>query len=245
MRYKAVVSYDGTHFAGYQVQPSKRTVQSEIEQALRKMHKGQEVKITASGRTDAGVHARGQVVHYDSPYEFPEVNWIKALNALLPDDIAILQLQPAPADFHARFDAKGKEYRYMISRSSPRDPFRRHYAHHYPYPLDESLMKEAMAYLKGTHDFTSFCSAKTEVSDKVRTIHEIGLNNEGDTLVFSFRGNGFLYNMVRILSGTILEAGSGKLAPGDIPRILEGKDRALAGKTAPGHGLYLWKVHYE
>ncbi len=243
-RYKCIVAYDGTVFAGYQVQPGKRTVQLEIEQALSKIHKGDSVRIAASGRTDAGVHARGQVVHFDSKLQIPGERFKKALNAMLPRDISILDASPVDMDFHARFTSVRKEYRYRISLSEERDPFLRDYAYHYPYPLNLEAMKEAAQYLKGTHDFTSFCSAKTEVVDKVRTVEEIIFNTSDDELVIQFIGNGFLYNMVRIMTGTLLEVGSGKKAPAEMETILAARDRIQAGKTAPGHGLYLWKVDY-
>ena len=243
-RYKCIVAYDGTGFAGYQVQPGKRTVQLEIEQALSKIHKGDSVRIAASGRTDAGVHARGQVVHFDSKLQIPGERFKKALNAMLPRDISILDASQVDMDFHARFTSVRKEYRYRISLSEERDPFLRDYAYHYPYRLDLEAMKEAAHYLQGTHDFTSFCSAKTEVVDKVRTVEEIIFNTSEDELVIQFIGNGFLYNMVRIMTGTLLEVGSGKKAPAEMETILAARDRVQAGKTAPGHGLYLWKVDY-
>ncbi|QED45976.1 tRNA pseudouridine(38-40) synthase TruA [Cytobacillus dafuensis] len=243
-RLKCVVAYDGTLFAGYQVQPKKRTVQGEIETALKKLHKGADVKIIASGRTDAGVHAKGQVIHFDSELQIPLSKWDIALNSLLPDDIVIVKTEEAEQDFHARFDAKGKEYRYFLHRSPKRDPFSRHYAFQYPYSLNISAMKEAIVHLLGTHDFTSFCSAKTEVEDKVREIKEIELIEDNGELVFRFVGNGFLYNMVRILVGTLLEVGVGDRDPESILDILDKKDRSYAGKTAPGHGLYLWNVFY-
>jgi tRNA pseudouridine38-40 synthase len=243
-RYKCIISYDGSEFSGYQVQPKKRTVQSQIEAALAKMHKDVNVKISASGRTDAGVHARGQVIHFDSPLPLTEEKWEIALNSMLPEDISILCVEKADSDFHARFDASGKEYRYFLYQSLKRDPFQRNYAFHYPFPLNIEAMNEACSYLLGTHDFSSFCSARTEVADKVRTIETIEISQEEELLSFRFVGNGFLYNMVRILVGTIVEVGSGKRKPEDIVEILEKKDRRYAGKTAPAQGLYLWKVFY-
>ncbi len=243
-RYKCTLAYDGTGFAGYQVQPGKRTVQLEVEEALSKIHKGQAIRIAASGRTDAGVHARGQVVHFDSALGIPAERWKKALNAMLPDDISILDVIPVDTAFHARFNSIRKEYRYRISLKEERDPFLRHYAYHYPYRLDLEAMKEAAQLLTGTHDFTSFCSAKTEVIDRVRTVEEIIFNTNDDELVIQFIGDGFLYNMVRILTGTLLEVGSGRRDPAEMEKILAAKDRVQAGKTAPGHGLYLWKVDY-
>ncbi|CRK85312.1 tRNA pseudouridine(38-40) synthase TruA [Neobacillus massiliamazoniensis] len=244
-RYKCIISYDGIGFSGYQVQPNKRTVQSELEAVLAKMHKGMAVKVSASGRTDAGVHAKGQVIHFDSPLVIPMEKWAMALNSLLPDDLSVLSVEKAKDTFHARYDAIGKEYRYYLQMSSVRDPFQRNYAYQYPYKLDLETIKEASQYLIGTHDFTSFCSAKTEIEDRIRTINAIEITLEGDKLCFRFVGNGFLYNMVRILVGTLLEVGTGDRLPSDIPDIIAKRDRRFAGKTAPGHGLYLWKVFYK
>ncbi|MED3789787.1 tRNA pseudouridine(38-40) synthase TruA [Peribacillus frigoritolerans] len=244
-KYKCVIAYDGTDFAGYQVQPEKRTIQSEFEAVLAQMHKGTIIKVTASGRTDSGVHAKGQVLHFESPLTFPTENWIKAFSALLPTDIIALEVDIVPDDFHARFHTTGKEYRYIVARSKLRDPFKRNYAYHYPYPLNMAAIREAISYLIGTHDFTSFCSAKTEVVDKVRTIKEMDFEESDDFLVFRFVGEGFLYNMVRILVGTLLDVGSGKMSPHDMSGILDKKDRSFAGKTAPAQGLYLWKVFYK
>ncbi|WP_071461129.1 tRNA pseudouridine(38-40) synthase TruA [Bacillus massilinigeriensis] len=243
-RIKCIVAYDGTNFAGYQVQPGKRTVQSELEAALVKIHKGHDVRVFASGRTDAGVHAKGQVIHFNTPLGLPEDRWIPALNSLLPPDIAIQHSKAVSPDFHARFDAVGKEYRYFIHRGKTRDPFKRNYSYQFPYPLALERIREAIPFLTGTHDFTSFCSAKTEVEDRVRTLEEIELIEGDDGFVLCFRGNGFLYNMVRILTGTLLEVGSGERAPEELTEVLERRDRSAAGKTAPGNGLYLWEVFY-
>jgi tRNA pseudouridine38-40 synthase len=243
-RYKCTISYDGTFFSGYQIQPGKRTVQSEIEGALLKIHKGMPVKITASGRTDAGVHAKGQVIHFNSHLAIPQEKWVYALHSLLPEDIAIVRVEKVDSKFHARFDTTGKEYRYIVNLSAERNPFTRHYVYQYAYPLNIDSMKKAATHLVGTHDFTSFCSAKTEIEDRVRTIFDIEILKNGDQIIFHFIGNGFLYNMVRILVGTLLEIGNGQKNPEDIMEILERKDRTLAGKTAPAHGLYLWEVHY-
>ncbi|PLR84734.1 tRNA pseudouridine(38-40) synthase TruA [Bacillus canaveralius] len=243
-RYQCTLSYDGSQFSGYQVQPNARTVQKELETALAKLHKGNSVPVTASGRTDAGVHAKGQVIHFDSPLHIPVSKWELALNTLLPGDIAVNRIEKAAAGFHARFDTVGKEYRYFVHLSARRDPFKRNYAYQFSYPIDYVAMKEALKFFIGSHDFTSFCSAKTTIEDRVRTIKEIEFFEEGDLLVFRLVGNGFLYNMVRIIVGTLLEIGSGERSPYQIPEILEKRDRTLAGKTIPGHGLYLWKVFY-
>jgi tRNA pseudouridine38-40 synthase len=244
-RYKAIISYDGSEFSGYQVQPNKRTVQREVEAVLAKMHKGSPIKVIGSGRTDSGVHAMGQVLHFDSPLMIPDDKWVIALNTMLPEDITVLQVQKVSASFHARFDAVGKEYRYVLYLSSLRDPFQRNFACHHPYKLNIEAMQEASTYfLGGPHDFTSFCSAKTDVVDKIRTIETIDITLKGEILTIRFIGSGFLYNMVRILVGTLLEVGSGDRDPESIPAILEKKDRSCAGRTVPGQGLYLWRVFY-
>jgi tRNA pseudouridine38-40 synthase len=243
-RIKCTIAYDGTNFSGYQIQPKGRTVQEEIEKALINLHKGIEVKIVASGRTDAGVHAKGQVIHFDTPLDIPAGKWPTAINGLLPSDIAFLDAEKVSSSFHARFDARGKEYRYIVYPTTEKDPFLRHYALSVPYALNLDAIKKAMCELQGTHNFTSFCSAKTEVEDKVRTIYEMDVLEENGMYVFQYIGNGFLYNMVRILTGTLLEIGAGKRAANSIPDIIEIRDRSAAGKTAPAHGLYLWKVFY-
>lgn len=244
-RFKCKITYDGSQFSGYQIQPNKRTVQGELERALQKLHKGEAIKVFASGRTDAGVHARGQVIHFDSPLSIPEARWTAALNSLLPDEVSILEVEKAGASFHARFDVTGKEYRYFVYTEPIRNPFKRNQAHHYPYPLNLAAMRNASKHFIGIHDFTSFCSAKTEVEDRVREIREIDLVEEEGMLIFRFVGNGFLYNMVRILVGTLLQVGSGDILPQEIPEILAKKNRIYAGRTAPPQGLYLWEVHYK
>lgn len=243
-RYKCIISYDGSGFSGYQVQPNKRTVQSVLETVLTKIHKGNPIKVTGSGRTDAGVHAKGQVIHFDSGLSIPEHKWEMALNSMLPEDISVLSVARVNESFHARFDTSGKEYRYILHLSSKRDPFKRNFAYRYPYSLNFEAMREASKFFLGTHDFTSFCSARTEVVDKIRTIEAIDFLEEDEQLILRFVGNGFLYNMVRILVGTLLEVGSGDIMPERIPFILEKRDRTYAGKTAPAHGLYLWEVFY-
>jgi tRNA pseudouridine38-40 synthase len=242
-RLKCTMAYDGTDFSGYQIQPNSRTVQEEVEKALKKLHKGKEMKIFASGRTDAGVHAKGQVFHFDTNLEIPVEKWPIALNSILASDVAILDAEKVKPDFHARFDVKSKEYRYFINPTK-RDPFNRNYSASFPYPVDIGAIQAAMESLIGTHDFTSFCSAKTDVEEKVRTIYELELIEENGLLVFRFVGSGFLYNMVRIITGTLLEVGTGNRMSNSIPEIIGKKDRAFAGKTAPAQGLYLWKVKY-
>jgi tRNA pseudouridine38-40 synthase len=244
-RIKCTISYDGTQFFGYQIQQHKRTVQLEIEEVLRKLHKGKAVRIYASGRTDATVHAVGQVIHFDSSLHLLEDRWIAALNSLLPHDIAVQNVEKVSSDFHARFQVMSKEYRYRILLSKKKNVFERHYAYHYPYALNFEALEAAIPYFIGTHDFTSFCSAKTEIEDKIRTIYGLDMLRTDEELVLRFVGDGFLYNMIRIITGTLLDIGQGKIPPEEIPVILEKKDRRLAGKTVPGHGLYLWQVNYN
>jgi tRNA pseudouridine38-40 synthase len=244
-RMKVTVAYDGTDFAGYQIQPSGRTVQGVIQAVLKKMHKGQPVTISASGRTDAGVHAIGQVFHFDTDLNIPETAWIRALNAMLPQDVLIKSVEEESRSFHARYSAISKEYHYRIYRAEQPDIFRRNQAYYFPYTLNVEDMRNACEWLKGTHDFTSFSSARSEVEDKVRTIHELKVVESGEELLFEIKGNGFLYNMVRIIAGTLLEVGQGKRRPEDIRAVIEAEDRSAAGKTAPAHGLYLYRVSYK
>ncbi|HHW38686.1 MAG TPA: tRNA pseudouridine(38-40) synthase TruA [Bacillales bacterium] len=243
-RLKCTIAYDGTNFSGFQVQPNGRTVQGDIEKALYKLHKGEEIRIHPSGRTDAGVHAHGQVIHFDSPLSIPIDRYQMALNTLLPDDIVVDAVENVTADFHARYNVMKKEYRYFLLNQKERDVFRKNHSYYYPYALNLERIIEAAEYLLGTHDFTSFCSTKSDKENKIRTIEEIEIWKESNEIVFRFVGNGFLYNMVRIIVGTLLKVGQGKLEPEDIKVIIEEKNRKAAGKTAPPHGLHLWKVWY-
>ncbi|RYM04850.1 tRNA pseudouridine(38-40) synthase TruA [Sporolactobacillus sp. THM7-7] len=242
---KCTVAYDGSRFFGYQVQPGKRTVQREIETALARMHHGQKIKITASGRTDRGVHAVGQVFHFTTPLAIPTGNWTKALNSLLPDDIYIRRTEGVPDGFHARYDVKRKEYRYRILTRGEPDLFRRLYTAHVAQPLDLEKMNRAAAHFLGTHDFSSFCAANTDVKNKVRTIYHLDVHRESEEeTVIRIIGGGFLYQMVRIITGTLLDIGTLVLSPEAIPEIIVAKDRGAASKTAPACGLTLWKVTY-
>lgn len=243
-RIKCLLSYDGTNYAGFQFQPNQRTVQGEIEKALTSFHKGTWTRIHASGRTDAGVHARAQVFHFDSAYDVPDRNWKKALNALLPGDLHIHEAKRVADDFHARYHAQEKEYHYFVLQGEP-NVFKRNYTHHIDYPLDFKAIRDACSRLVGTHDFTTFSSAKlTAKGSCVRTLNEVRLEENGETLEFIFRGNGFLYNMVRIIMGVLLDVGRGKFKPEIIDEMLEKRDRQIHRKTAPPQGLHLWKVSY-
>ncbi|MFD2617410.1 tRNA pseudouridine(38-40) synthase TruA [Terrilactibacillus laevilacticus] len=245
VKLKCTVTYDGTNFSGYQIQPNKRTVQGTIETVLKKIHKGLEVKIVASGRTDAGVHAHEQVFHFVTKLNIPSANWKKALNSLLPDDIYIRKVEQVSADFHARYDVKRKEYRYKLLVDKEQDVFRRHYTYHVPMPLNKEAMEEAAKVFIGEHDFTSLCATNTSVVDKVRTIYKLSIIEDSNhEWVIQVIGSGFLYQMVRIIVGTLLDVGKGKLTPKDVTDIIEKKDRSYASQTAPPQGLTMWKVTY-
>ncbi|MDN3956741.1 tRNA pseudouridine(38-40) synthase TruA [Sporolactobacillus laevolacticus] len=242
---KCTVAYDGSQFFGYQVQPGKRTVQSEIQEALARMHHGQPVKISASGRTDRGVHAYGQVFHFETHLNIPEERWPLALNSLLPNDIYIRDAEEVPEQFHARYDVKKKEYRYrLLTRMEP-DLFRRMYTTQVKETLDLDRMNQAAGAIIGTHDFTCFCAANTDVKDKVRTVYQLSVQHEvEDEIVLRIVGSGFLYQMVRIITGTLLDVGTHKIAPERVAEIIAGRDRQAASATAPAQGLTLWKVSY-
>ncbi|MGX7245496.1 tRNA pseudouridine(38-40) synthase TruA [Enterococcus quebecensis] len=246
-RYKAIIAYDGTNFNGFQAQPNGRTVQEEIEKTLRKMNNGKTITIFGSGRTDAGVHAAGQVIHFDYPQTRELEKMRYALDTQTPEDIAVKSVEIVSDEFHARYHVIEKTYQFRVDIGKPRSPFKRFYASYFPYPIDEEKIRRALSDLLGTHDFTSFCASGTEIEDKVRTIHEASLevNEAGDELIFTFRGDGFLYKMIRILVGTLLKMGNGRMDETMIPEILAAKDRNLAGPTAHPEGLYLVEVKYE
>ncbi|HLR65926.1 tRNA pseudouridine(38-40) synthase TruA [Virgibacillus alimentarius] len=243
---KCTISYDGTDFSGFQSQPKIRTVQGELEKALMKVHKGEHIRIQASGRTDAGVHAKSQTFHFESPYEIPEHNWKKALNTLLPCDIYVHETRKVPSSFHARFDAIEKEYRYYVWNEEGTDVFKRNYFYLFKCPLNMEAIKEACKYFEGKHDFTAFSSAKATVKgSKERILYEVTCNQNGNEIEFIIRGDGFLYNMVRIMVGFLLDVGQGKRNASEVHDLFAKKDRRLVGKTVPPQGLYLWDVKYS
>lgn len=247
VRYKAIIAYDGTNFNGFQNQPNGRTVQGEIEKTLKMMNNGQGITIFGSGRTDAGVHAIGQVIHFDYPEERPLERMRYALDTQTPEDIACREVAIVKDDFHARYHVIEKTYEFRVDIGKPRSPFRRFYASFYPYPLDLDKIQRALPDLLGTHDFTSFCATGSSVEEKVRTIYqaEMTVNATGDELLFTFRGDGFLYKMIRILVGTLLKIGNGRMAVDSLPKVIAAKDRNAAGPTAHPEGLYLKEVKYE
>lgn len=247
-RYKMTVAYDGHLFHGFQYQPRQRTVQGTIEAALSKMTKGKNVVVEGSGRTDAGVHALGQVIHFDYPDKeiLPE-RMICALNSLMPLDIVFKKCEIVDEKFHVRYSAKGKWYRYRVSLDRFVDPFKRLYTGHYPYPVDVEKMKKASFDLLGTHDFTSFAASGGQIKNKVRTMFYVNIqkDKQNNEIVFDFICSGFLYNMVRILVAMLLEIGRGKRPVNDIPRVIMAKDREQVRETAQASGLFLYHVFYD
>lgn len=243
-RYKLIVAYDGTNYNGFARQPNGTTIVETLEEAVEKIvqHK---VYILGAGRTDTGVHAKGQCCIFDSDTKVPVERLAKAINSKLPMDIAVQSVEKVSDDFHPRFGAKRKTYRYQILNSKQRDPFSYKYALMYPYEVNLEKMKAAAEKMVGTHDFKCFCAAKTDVKDTVRTIYDIQIYQQDDLISVDICGNGFLYNMVRIIIGTLLKVNEGKLTVDDITRIIESKDRNLAGPTAPPQGLTMLKIIYE
>lgn len=248
-RYALKIQYDGTNYVGYQVQDNGLSIQEVLERALRRIAKVSSttrVANTVSGRTDAGVHALGQVVHVDFPYEIPCEGLRRGLNSILDDSIRVVAVACVSNTFHARYDAISKTYRYIVDLNDFPNPFTRLYTLHHPYPIEITRIEEAIQAVKGTHDFTSFCSTKTQQEDKVRTVTEAAIvyQQDANQLIFTFSGNGFLYNMVRILVGTLLQIGDGIRPVSDMERLLKVRDRNLAGPTAKPEGLFLVEVVY-
>ena len=251
---KLVLAYDGTDFCGWQVQPDAPSIQGTLGSAIGRLT-GEKVLPQGSGRTDAGVHALGQVASFQIESVIPASNLVTALNDILPAAIRVLDAREVSPDFHARKSAKAKTYRYRICRSAICPPFLSRYAWHYPYPLDFEALKEAASLIDGRHDFTSFAAVDPEKDNRegdegartganVRTVFSSRWREETDELVYEVHGNGFLHHMVRNLIGTFLLVGKRTLKPTDMTRILEAKDRSAAGATAPACGLYLVGVEY-
>ncbi|MBF7076047.1 tRNA pseudouridine(38-40) synthase TruA [Streptococcus sp. HF-100] len=246
-RYKAIISYDGHDFAGFQRQPHARSVQEEIEKTLTKINRGKPVIVHGAGRTDSGVHALEQVIHFDLPQKRDEEKLRFALDTQTPEDIDFISVEEVDEDFHSRYWKHSKTYEFIVDVGRPKNPMMRHYATHYPYPLDLSLIEAAIAKLEGTHDFTGFTASGTSVENKVRTITEARLDfdEKRNFLMFTFSGNGFLYKQIRNMVGTLLKIGNGRMPVEQIDRILTEKDRHLAGPTAAPNGLYLKEIRYE
>ncbi|KAF0506496.1 tRNA pseudouridine(38-40) synthase TruA [Pediococcus pentosaceus] len=248
MRYKIILAYDGTNFAGFQMQPNQRTVEGVLKRIVNKIAKNPtpEISVYGSGRTDAGVHALGQVVHFDLSIEMSERSMLHALNSQLPLDMQVKKVEIVDETFHARFTTHGKKYQYRMALGQFVDPFKRNYTGHWKFPINIGLIQKAIKDLEGTHDFSSFVASGSTVKDHVRTIYEAKVweDKKQNEIMFEFYGNGFLYNMVRIMVAVLVEIGSKRRPADDIPRLFEVKDRNQARGTAPASGLYLKEVDY-
>lgn len=242
-RVKIIVAYDGTNYCGWQIQPNGLSVQEVLEKHLSELLK-EEIHIVGASRTDAGVHALGNVAAFNTNARMPADKISFAMNTRLPADIRIVGSQEVPMEFHPRFAHTIKTYEYKIFNRRFPDPTKRLYSFFYYYPLDVEKMRQAAAYLVGEHDFKSFCTAKPEVENTVRTVYSLDIFKEDDLITLRIRGNGFLYNMVRIIAGTLIRVGGGFIQPEEIKEILEAKDRSLSGETARPEGLTLVKIEY-
>jgi tRNA pseudouridine38-40 synthase len=245
-KYKLTLAYDGTAYSGWQIQNNAVSIQSLLEEALSTILRAP-TPVVASGRTDAGVHAKGQVAHFTSETT-PDLKKLHlSLNGILPDDIRILSIEEASPDFHARYGAVSKEYHYHLHLERTTDPFKRLYAYHDYSPLDLEKMKQAASYFIGTHDFTTFANEASKGSaakNPVRTITRLTICNEPGGIRLEFEGDGFLYKMVRNITGTLLDVARGKIAVESIPELFEAKNRSVAPPAAPSRGLFLVKVNY-
>ncbi len=246
MKYLFTVAYDGRAYHGYQVQKGHVTVQEKLQDAIEKLY-GKRYPIVGCSRTDSGVHARdfkaAIFVDDDAP-AIPVDRLPLALNIFLPEDISVKKADIVSDTFHPRYDVRLKEYEYLILNSKVRDPFLFGRAYLYPLPLDEKMMNRAAEHLKGTHDFSAFMTSGSDVSDCVRTIYDCTVTRNGSLVSIRISGSGFLYNMVRIITGTLIEVSAGRFSPEDIDSILASRDRSRAGFTAPACGLYLNRVVY-
>jgi tRNA pseudouridine38-40 synthase len=247
VRLKLTIAYDGTNYAGWQVQKSGIAVQELIEKALKNIF-GIDLRLHGSSRTDAGVHARGMIAHVDIPrakFQMTPRKLSLALNAHLPDDIRIMRAALASTDFHARFNASGKQYRYFIYNHPAMDPLLRTQAWHVPQPLDLAKMRQAARHFVGKHDFEAFAANRGyKMETTVRTLTRCEIRHAGPLFTVAIEGDGFLYKMCRGIVGTLVQVGQNKFAPSEIPQMLAAKDRRAAGMSAPAHGLVLWKVFY-
>lgn len=241
---KLTIEYDGKCYNGWQKQPNKLNIQGEIERAIYNITK-EEVDLIGSGRTDAGVHALGQVANFKTNSEISIEKLPLAINSQLKNSIVIKEAEEVDERFHSRYNAKHKTYRYIINNSKCGTAIYRNLEYSYPFKLDAEKMKQASKYFEGEHDFKAFKSSGTSSKNSVRTIYKAIVKQEGEKIIIELTGNGFLYNMVRIISGTLLDVGLGKIQPEEIPEMIESKDRQRAGKTLPAHGLYLVEVKYD
>ena len=241
--YKLILAYDGTPYHGWQMQDNAITVQQCLSEAIERIF-GERCTIYGSSRTDKGVHAERFCCNFKTEKDRDCEKIAYGLNAVLPESICVLECGRADEAFNARFDAKGKQYIYKIWNSRRRNPFMIDKALHYPLPIDDKLLNEQAKDYIGTHDFSAFCAAGATTLSNVRTIFDCSVEREGDLVIFRVKGDGFLYNMVRIMVGTLLDINSGKIEKGSIPAIIESKSRFSAGVTAKAHGLYLAEVYY-
>lgn len=244
MRIAAGVEYDGSGFAGWQVQREGRTVQACVEQALGRVA-DHPVQVVCAGRTDAGVHATGQVIHFDTEAARSDRSWVLGANTHLPGDVCLTWARPVPEDFHARFSARARRYRYVILDRWVRPALLRGRATWCHYPLDVERMQMATRHLLGEHDFSTFRALGCQAKSPVRTIHEIAVTREGEFVYLDVRANAFLHHMVRNIAGVLLAVGKGEQAPDWVPELLAHRDRTKGGVTAPPDGLYFVQVYYE
>lgn len=243
-RYRMTLAYDGTDFSGWQVQPNKTTVQGELESALLQLT-GEPVRVHSCGRTDTGVHARAQVAHFDLRRPWEAWKLQRGMNSFLPDAVRVLELRRARPDFHARYDATGKEYRFSIWNAPVPSPLHRRQAVHVRLPLDLAAMRKSAAILVGTHDFAAFsANPHREIGGTVRTLWRLSVRKQGGLVVIAAVGDGFLYKMVRSLAGHLLQVGTGRVPPEETPVLLASQRRTARVETAQAHGLCLWKIHY-
>ncbi len=241
---KLTIEYDGKDFNGWQKQPTKLNIQGTIEQAIKQIT-GEDVELNASGRTDAGVHAIGQVANFKTNSQIPIEKFAIAINSRLKKSIVIKRAEEVDERFHSRLNCKKKTYRYIINNTPEGTAIYRNLETHIPQKLDVEKMKEAVKYFEGEHDFKAFKASGTSSKSSVRKIYEAIVYQVGDKIYIELTGNGFLYNMVRIIAGTLVDVGLGKIEPKKIPEIIQQKKRENAGKTLPPNGLYLLKVMYD
>ncbi len=239
------LSYDGSRYHGWQIQKNANSVCAEVTKAIRALTKEKEVTVIGASRTDAGVHAVEYVCNFRTASTIPPQRFKYALNTQLPYDIVCHDSYEVEEAFHSINDTLKKTYRYVISNGEFAIPFERNYAWHYAHKLDETKMQRAAAYFVGTHDFAAFCSSDTTTLTTVRTITELKVERKGNHIMIDVTGNGFLYNMVRIITGTLVEVGLGKRIPEEMKTLIEERDRTKAGMTAPPYGLYLVKVYVK
>lgn len=242
-RVKMIVAYDGTNYKGWQVQPNGITIEEVLNRELSRLL-GEQIVVTGASRTDSGVHSLGNVAIFDTETRMPADKIAFALNQRLPEDIVVQGSCEVPADWHPRYAASRKTYEYRILNRTFRMPTRRLDTYFYHYPLDVEMMRKAAAYLVGEHDFKSFCAVGAQVKTTVRTIYDCDVKKDGDIITIRVTGNGFLYNMVRIIAGTLIKVGGGEIAPEQIKEILAACDRSAAGPTAPAHGLTMMGIEY-